>query len=191
MDDNIKFIPIGSNCEISWYLKKKNKRVEAYPFDWNCCSLQMLYNVLSNNFKDFLTDIYIGTKIKRLYFDETLKNLIVSNEDIYPVICKKYNILFPHDYNKIDNDTIEKVKVKYIKRINRFNDVINNDNNKVYLIYCNENFLLNEWQKTVYNEFDLNIVNYNKNILNKIKELFTHKKHITIISLDEFKKNFK
>lgn len=94
MVDNTKFIPIGSNCEISWYLKKINKRIEAYPFDWNCCSLQMLYNVLLNNFSDFLTDIFIGTKVNRMYFDETGENLIVSNEEIYPVMCKKYNIIF-------------------------------------------------------------------------------------------------
>lgn len=188
MCDNVKFIPIGSNCEISWYLKKINKRNEAYPFDWNCCSLSMLYNILINNFEDFLTDIFVGTKIKRKYFDENDNNLIVSNEEIYPVICKKYKILLPHDYKKIDNSTINIIREKYKKRINRLNNVINNDKYEIYLIYCNENFLLNEWQKSVYDEYNYDVTNIEENILDKIKKLFIHKPNIKILSLEQLKK---
>lgn len=64
LNDNIKFVPIGSNCEISWYLKKINKRVEVFAFERNCCSLSILYYILVNDFKDFLKDIFIGTKTK-------------------------------------------------------------------------------------------------------------------------------
>lgn len=189
LNDNIKFIPIGSNCEISWYLKKINKRVEAFPFDWNCCSLSMLYNILVNDFKDFLKDIFIGTKTKRLYFDETGKNLIISNEEIYPVICKKYNVLFPHDFNNVDNITINNVREKYDRRIKKFNNIINNENVQIYLIYCNKNFKLNNWQKSAYDEYNKNILDEkNEFFLNKIKELYKDKSNIKIISLDEFKK---
>ena len=41
-------IPIGSNCETSHYLRKHNMRNIAYPFDWNCASLEMIYDVLNN-----------------------------------------------------------------------------------------------------------------------------------------------
>ena len=54
----------------------------AYPFDWNCASLEMIYNVLSNNFEDFLNDIFIRTKIKRLYFGDE-DDIVVSNETIF------------------------------------------------------------------------------------------------------------
>ena len=100
------YIPIGSNCYTSSYLRKHKMRHIAYPFDWNCASLEMVYNVLINDFEDFLNDIFIGTKINRLYLGDGDDNLIVSHEKIFPIICKKYNILFPHDFNKIDADYI-------------------------------------------------------------------------------------
>ena len=117
MKDTI-FIPIGSNCEISHYLKRNKLRNYAYPFDWNCSSLEMTYNILNNNFNNFLDDIYIGEPINRLYFDDNDdNNLIISKEKIYPVICKKYKILFPHDYNLIDKNNIINIKKKYERRI--------------------------------------------------------------------------
>tara|TARA_B110000211_G_scaffold234646_1_gene305329 strand:+ start:2869 stop:3456 length:588 start_codon:yes stop_codon:yes gene_type:complete len=187
------YIPIGSNCSTSHYLRKHNMRHIAYPFDWNCASLEMVYNALSNNFKDFLNDIFIGTKINRLYFGDEDDNLIVSNETIFPIICKKYNILFPHDFNKIDTVYINKVKNKYKRRINRINSIINNGNmdKTIYLIYCNIDFSLNKWQKSVYNEYNTKILLHytcnNTYFLTKIKELFKDKKNINVISLNELK----
>ena len=181
-------IPIGSNCETTHYLRKHNIRNIAYPFDWNCASLEMIYDVLNNDFENFLNDIFIGTKIDRLYFGDD-DNIIVTNEKIFPIICKKYNILFPHDFNKIDANYINKVKNKYKRRIERFKNIINSDK-IIYLVYCNKKFNLNQWQKSVYNEYNKKILeHYNGNtyFLNKIKELFKDKKNINIISLDELK----
>ena len=184
------YIPIGSNCYTSHYLRKHNMRHIAYPFDWNCASLEMVYNVLSNNFKDFLNDIFIGTKINRLYFGDEDDNLIVSNETIFPIICKKYNILFPHDFNKIDTVYINKVKNKYKRRIDKFINLITSDKS-IYLIYSNKHFSLNEWQKSVYYEYDPKILEkytYNNELyLNNIKEHFKNNKNINIISLNELK----
>lgn len=183
------YIPIGSNCATSHYLRKHNMRNIAYPFDWNCASLEMIYDVLSNDFENFLNDIFIGTKIDRLYFGED-DNIIITNEKIFPIICKKYNILFPHDFNKIDANYINKVKNKYKRRIERFKNIINSDK-IIYLVYCNKKFNLNPWQKSVYNEYNKKILeHYNGNntyFLNKIKELFKDKKNINIISLNELK----
>jgi hypothetical protein len=64
---------------------------------------------------------------------------------------KKYNILFPHDFNKIDANYINKVKNKYKRRIERFKNIINSDK-IIYLVYCNKKFNLNPWQKSVYND---------------------------------------
>jgi len=75
----------------------------------------MVYNVLSNDFENFLNDIFIGTQINRLYFDDNNKDndadVILSKNKIFPIICKKYNILFPHDYNSIDIAEITKFKM--------------------------------------------------------------------------------
>lgn len=182
-------IPIGSHCETSDYLRNHNMRKIAYPFDWNCASLEMIYDVLSNDFENFLNDIFIGTQIDRLYFGDDDTH-ISTKEKIFPVICKKYNILFPHDFNKIDANYINKVKNKYKRRIERFKNIINSDK-IIYLVYCNEKFNLNPWQESVYNEYNKKILeHYNGNntyFLNKIKELFKDKKNINIISLHELK----
>lgn len=152
----------------------------------------MVYNVLSNNFEDFLNDIYIGTKIKRLYFGDN-DELIITNETIYPIICKKYNILFPHDYNNIDIEYINKVKNKYQRRISRYINILNNDciDKNIYLVYFNETFNLNEWQKSVYNEYDTKILeNYTNSdecYLTKIKDLYKDRTNVNVISLDELK----
>ena len=102
------YIPLGSNCNVAHYLRSVNLRSTAFPFDWNCSSLKSIYEVLSNNFDGFLENLFIGSKTNRLYFNEDVNsnNLCISNKFIYPVICKKYNILFPHDFNDVSTDTI-------------------------------------------------------------------------------------
>jgi hypothetical protein len=94
------YIPIGSNCFITQYLRTNGLRMEAFPFDWNCSSLKSVYEALNNNFESFLDNIYIGEITKRFYFEENEKciyninNLFTHNEFIYPVICKKiFNII--------------------------------------------------------------------------------------------------
>lgn len=187
---DINIIPIGSNCKISHYLRRCKLRHNAYPFDWNCTSLKMIYDVFSNDFENFLDDIFIGTEINRLYFGDDDDKLIISNEKIFPIICKKYNILFPHDFNKIDANYINQIKNKYKRRIERFRNIINSDK-IIYLVYCNANFNLNQWQVSVYNEYNKEILKHyrgnNIYFLNKIKELFKDKKNINIISLSELK----
>jgi len=180
------YIPIGSNCDISHFLRANNLRFCAFPFDWNCASLQSIYNILINNFNLFLEDIYIGERIHRLYIDDTGQDETnIEKEFIYPVICKKYLILLPHDYKSIDNEHLVKIKQKYEKRIERFNNYINNNELELIMLYCNINFNLNEWQKSVYNKFniDTKLLQKDNNIyIDKIKEYYKDKKNITILS---------
>lgn len=183
------YIPIGSNCEISHYLRKNKMRYNAFPFDWNCSSLKSVFEILSSKFDLFLNDISIGTKIKRMYFNEdTNDNLQILNEYIYPVICKKYLILLPHDYNAIDDETLVIVKEKYNRRIQRFYNTVNNKNLKIIMIYTNIDFKLNEWQKSVYDECKINVEQLQKDnhaYIKKISELY---ENIIIMSFEEFKK---
>lgn len=183
------YIPIGSNCSVATYLRQQNIRKHAYPFDWNCTSLKMFYEMLINDFSGYLDDIFIGTEIKRHYVDNDNDDneIKVSNEKIYPVICKKYNVLFPHDYVLVDENTCNKVKEKYLRRIQRFRDAINS-NEKICLIYQQSE--LNDWQKSVYHEYCSDPIPTfeNKEYLTKIKDFFSDKPNIQIISLDEAKK---
>jgi len=183
------YIPIGSNCEIAHYLRNKNIRFEAFPFDWNCASLKSVYELIKNNFEYFLDDCLIGKKIKRLYFFEDEK-LIISDEYIYPVICKKYLILFPHDYNNIDYKNLYMIKEKYKRRIERFNNYIRMNDLKIIMVYNNLKFNLNDWQRSVYEDLKININDLqdsNYEYLQKIRDIYKDK-NIAIISLDELKK---
>ncbi len=189
------YIPIGSNCFITQYLRRYGLRMEAFPFDWNCSSLKSVYEALNNNFESFLENIYVGEITKRFYFEENenhISDVISHNEFIYPVICKKYLILFPHDYKSIDDKTLESVKEKYKRRINRLNYYINNVgiNVKVTLVYSNIDFVLNDWQKSVYNDcgIDIKLLTDNNIIyINKIKNMFKDHDNISVISFEELK----
>jgi hypothetical protein len=44
------YISIGSECSVAHYLRTKNLRNYAFPFDWNCNSLHMIYNLLTSDF---------------------------------------------------------------------------------------------------------------------------------------------
>ena len=185
------YIPIGMNCYIANFLKSKKLRLFALPFDWNISSLHMSYNVLYNDFDGFLDNLFIGTQTHRLLFDEDDNTkLTVSNSLIFPVICKKYNILFPHDFPNINDKTILDVKDKYNRRIQRFRHIINDPSKNIYLIYCDLNNDLNEFQTSVYQEYNPKLLNLFKNndiYIDKIKTLYEKHNNIKIISLEELK----
>ncbi len=160
---NIVYIPIGTNCLVANFLKQRNLRKHAFPFDWNCTSISSFCDIISNDFDGFLDDIFIGEKIKRMLFEENQINQVkVYDTEIYPIICKKYNILFPHDFDNTDKKTLSEVKNKYKRRIERFRDFIANTNNQIVLVYHVDN--LNDWQKSVYLSYEPDIIkNWNNN----------------------------
>lgn len=176
------YIPIGSNCEISHILRNNNLRLFAFPFDWNCAPLKSVYKMLINNFDFFLDNIYIGEKVNRLCFHDNETETKISKDFIYPVICKKYLILLPHDYQSVDEQSLENVKQKYKKRIERRNDL------EIELIFNNIDFNLNEWQKSVYDKFNIDtelLKKDNEIYIEKIKELYKDHENIKIKSLEE------
>lgn len=183
------YIPIGSNCEVSHFLRTNNMRTCAFPFDWNCAPLKSVYNILVNNFDFFLEDIFIGERIHRLYFDDNEHGETkIDNEFIYPVICKKYLILLPHDYKSIDEESLVNVKQKYKRRIDRFNNYISRSDLEIIMVFCNICFNLNEWQKSVYDTFniDTKLLQMENDIyIDKIKDLYKEKHNIKIISLSD------
>jgi len=183
------YIPIGSDCNVSHFLRKNNMRVCTFPFDWNCAPLKSVYEILVNNFSSFLEDIFIGERIHRLYFDDIDQDEPkIEREFIYPVICKKYLILLPHDYKSIDGENLVNVKQKYKRRIERFNNYINRDDVEIYMIFDNVDFKLNEFQTSVYNKFNIDITllqNENNNYIDKIKNLYKDNKRIKILSIHD------
>jgi hypothetical protein len=146
------------------------------------CSFKICIQKLINNFDFFLDNIFIGEKINRLCFHDNETETKISKDFIYPVICKKYLILLPHDYQSIDEQSLENVKQKYKKRIERRNDL------EIVMIFNNIDFNLNEWQKSVYDKFNINIELLKKDneiYIDKIKDLYKDDKNIQIKSLEE------
>jgi len=139
------YIPIGIACEVAAVLRKKNIRKFAFPFDWGVTPIESVYECVVNNFDGLLNDIW---------FDETLKHTYGSYDDIggrlkthtdvngrkrptIPVICKRYNICFPHYYTDTTESTIEQVKQKMKRRVSVFQNMINSQNNLVF-VYEND-----------------------------------------------------
>ena len=173
------------NCVVTSTLKNKNIRTQAYPFDWQVTSMQSFYNVCLNNFKNLLDDIWVGEKIKRLHIAEDIQNPKILDDYIYPVICKKYNILFPHYFRDIDDKSINNVKDKMHKRIKSFCTSLKNNNIKKKFIY---NFdKLNPWQQSCFRlcgvDTDIFSIKMNNMYLNKATQLFSNQ-NVEFVSLN-------
>ena len=119
-------IPIGRKCEVALGLRMYHLRKQAYPFDWNIVPISTALELIENRFKDFLAEenLIFLPPIKGRPLNE--KNELVTNNDgsilwtlRIPVICRKYNMLFPHDFSEKGIDDLPIVKEKYSRRISR------------------------------------------------------------------------
>tara|TARA_Y100000780_G_C13661445_1_gene408802 strand:+ start:332 stop:940 length:609 start_codon:yes stop_codon:yes gene_type:complete len=112
-----KIISLGSNCSVSYQLKKHELRKEAYPFDYCLTPINKLLNVLENEFIDYdkIKKVKLSSNHKIIDDDITEKNsLVLSN---------KYNIKFAHE---IETDREMKNFENSLKRrISRFIDLEN------------------------------------------------------------------
>lgn len=117
--------------------------------------------------------IYNPTSFRQ-YFDENGTVLEKRDQVITPVLCKKYNMLFPHDFGEKAKEEFETVKAKYQIRIERFKEKVLNKQN-IILVYNVDN--LNPWQIEQYNIAKLEIpkithrATYRKNRISNIKYL--------------------
>lgn len=144
-----EIIPLGTTCTISHYLRGRGLRTKAFPFDWNVTPIQSAIELVKNRFSDFLVtdNLIILPPSFRLLFDESGVELEMKNDIITPVVCKKYNILFPHDFPKNYKDSLESVRAKYSKRIERLTKLMSSNK---HLIFVHHNEDINEWQKNQY-----------------------------------------
>ena len=154
-----EYISIGNNCRPTHMLKKHGFRKSAYPFDWQVTSMQSFYEVCKNNFDGLLDNMCIGDKIHRRYYIDSdtsnNPNVGITKDYIYPVICKKYNILFPHYFHKIDDEFVESVRSKMKQRIESFRTILKNKKIKKYFIYTFDE--LNDWQQSCFKSCDVDM----------------------------------
>jgi len=138
-------IPFGHRCSSALACKYANIRKFSLPFDWTIPLFpNKIQKVLENNFEDFIPDVY--------------------NDNFFNY---KYGFLLAH-FNPNINDGVE----EYKRRIDRFNDIINQPK-KLYFVYINEDYLYDNSYRG--DEF-------NDNIFNEMLELekFIKDKYINI-----------
>lgn len=137
MDNTYEYecISLGEVCTTAAALQAFGLRKAAYPFDWTISMYQSLYDILKNDFQDFLNPNYLSIR-----------------PDNHGII-NKYGLVLVHDFptmhtsNDIENadlineDTLHPdwinflsdVQKKYNRRIERFRNMCMS-NKKIYFI---------------------------------------------------------
>ncbi len=187
-------IPLGNDCSISHFLRAKNLRKFALPFDWNVTPISSAIELIRNGFYGFLEEENL-TESKptgRLLFDERENGLKISNDIITPVLCKKYKMLFPHDFSKKGLLELKDVKSKYQKRIDRLYNILQSDKPVIFIAANNK---INKWQKSQYESHEIDIdnsmyKNWKDNIKHVLDSDFRNLKY-QLIDLEEAKKSSK
>ncbi len=144
-----EIIPLGVNCSISHYLRSKGLRNRAFLFDWSITPMQSAIELLRNDFNGFMSDdnlVYLPPANRKL-FNEDGEEVEVENDIITPVICKKYAMLFPHDFSGNGRDDFFAVQTKYRRRINRIRELLNS---QTHLIFVANEVQQNDWQREQY-----------------------------------------
>ena len=98
-------------------------------------------------------------------------------------------ILFPHDFYNNDKNTIINIKNKYKRRIDRLMQILNNINNELIFVYSD--LLLNEFQKSKFNQCNIYIENkymncHKETILDNISSMFMNCKIIHIDNIENY-----
>jgi len=131
INNNIIFIPIGSDCFNTIGLKDNNIRLFSFPFDW-IVTYNGIYDIIKNDFIDFIPkNQFIDTNSNNQQNKNLLnicdkKDLEIDNHN-NAIYHTKYKILFLHNKFPEDNEKIQ-------RRIRRFNEILQKSENKVIFI---------------------------------------------------------
>lgn len=122
---------LGEDCGCTVYLKKFNLRKASYPFDWiTNASFEQRIDMLVNNFKDFF-----NIEDFELIPNDYAKNDFYNNT--------KTGFYFYHDFpknSKLSEKFLE-VKEKYMRRITRLYNDINEAKNILIVWYSRDKIL--------------------------------------------------
>jgi hypothetical protein len=130
-------IPIGIQCTTATF-KNSFEKTYTLPFDWMFATplfvFEMLELLLEKN-------INIEDLVKNHFFYCEKRVNINGLEHYYTcdnglaLFNTKYNVIFPHDEDNIDNIN------KYIRRFERLKDIILNSTECLYFIYTSQSSL--------------------------------------------------
>ena len=149
--DEYALVPMGTNCSVAYYLRKRGLRQTAYPLDWTVTPMRSVGMLLENEFEDFLQEenLVFLPKTKRLLFDERENRLETRNEVVTPVVCRKYKILYPHDFSQKGRAEYDSIREKYLRRIEKLYETL--ISNRLIFFITNDEYP-NEWQIRQYEE---------------------------------------
>ncbi len=123
----MNIISLGSDCCVTYQLKKHGFREVAYPFDWIRCSLLDTIRLIGNKFEDMTEDLYFTRTSTNFKFTINLSELEDSTDLAYIYKSKRYSSLeFCHDFKDDHLGNLAEVSMKFSRRASRFLEVFNN-----------------------------------------------------------------
>ena len=148
-------IPFGHRCTSALVVKYASLRLFSLPFDWvDTLYPKKIQDILENDFKDFIPNVH--------------NNKFVN----------KYNIKLCHFNRDCDKGIIE-----YIRRIKRFNKIIQKDK-KIFFVYVNEDYIFSKKYRN--NRFNNNVFTQMLNLEKFLKKKY-QKINYTILYFNFFK----
>jgi hypothetical protein len=143
------YLSIGFDCTVAYWLRDRKLRRDAYPLDWVVIPVSTALTLLDNRFEGFLdpANLTFLDQEKRMLFDEAEGGLKASVDLITPVVCRRYGILFPHDFSAAGKADLPAVQQKYNRRIERLLKTLHVAES-IHLVY--QTGTPNAWQQEQY-----------------------------------------
>ena len=129
-------LPVGIHCGPANYLRDRQMRKYAYPFDWNISNKGTILNLIESQGKDFLFDenIIIGSEYKMKY--DNLPNHWTMLKALFD---KKIGMFLVHDY-RVKDGSLPEIREKYKLRFERLHEHLSKAT-KVTLYGNNQSFM--------------------------------------------------
>ncbi len=117
-------VSLGFFCGVAQELERKGFREKSFPFDWVISNLKTVNDLIENKFNGLFDLNYL---YKNEEFTDEVKH-------------KKYIFNFYHDFdkNKTIEKQIDKVQLKYERRIKRFYNLLNSSHAVLFVCYIND-----------------------------------------------------
>jgi len=161
--DSVVYVSLGYDCSVAYQLNKLGLRKFALPFDWiRIKNIDDIKDILLNDFQFFVDKEYLEIKntSNKFFFIGEDEKIIKTETQI--VKHKKYNILFPHDLAL--EYGIEFMISKYIRRINRFRELILDDSIKKIFIRITNKIENYDFLSLVCRNYEIKIIKDNNKI---------------------------
>lgn len=120
----INYVSLGSICGIAYQLQERKLRKCAYPFDWiEIKKLKTITELLKSNFAGFLNFIKNDPKFTNKY-PYIMDDNFEENDTQTFFVKNQCGLIFPHDFTGDFDSQVDKVILKYERRINRLFELI-------------------------------------------------------------------